>query len=226
MSGWSDYDVDWSSAEKLRTQATSEVFAALSAAVAERFRAARYIFLGSEQNPLTIPLDPLKPEINATAYIDSNLSNAIPHMADHTVGDYSVLRWPTLWTEDSLADALEYDAILGSQQLNDLHEWAWQKYQIINQLRWGYFQAFIFGGTSTGKWRIQFPGSEKYHDWSFPENVKGNKLIPSLDGEYTCTIVDQIEARVTAYLNPSDFVGYLIFKLDGPNGLKFSGEDW
>lgn len=128
MAGWTDYCPDWSSKDKLRLCSVYDALSALTTAVNERGSVlSDYIPL-----PEVKRLYPLKYYVDL---IDAKVKEIVPLFVNHTVngGDFTGLEAIPMWTWNTI---LNGEAEASIDRLYPVLDWVYQRYEIINKLRW------------------------------------------------------------------------------------------
>lgn len=129
MAGWTDYLPDWSSADALRLCDHYAAIDALTTAVNERSVAVGL-------TPLTLSrLYSVREKVDA---LQTRIRALIALYVNHTVnaGDFTGLDTIPLWTNETIAAALEIDALNDATRLHVLRDWVHEQYRILNLLRW------------------------------------------------------------------------------------------
>lgn len=129
MSGWTDYCPDWSSKDKLRLCSVYDALSALTVAVNER---GSVLGSGFEWPNVINKFYPVKYYMNI---IETRIKTIVPLYVNHTInsGDFTALGTTPMWTWN---DILAGDTEIITGNLYSLLDWIYQRYQIINKLKW------------------------------------------------------------------------------------------
>jgi len=131
MAGWTDYIADWSSADKLRLCSVYDALRTLTAAVNERSRAV-------DCTDIAMP-SPLQSPLTVTAALHARIRAVMLLYVNHRYGnsgDFSGLDEIPMWTPEMMSAALDEALLDAPKTINELREWVFQQYRIINLLRW------------------------------------------------------------------------------------------
>lgn len=202
MAGWTDYLPDWSSKDKLRLCSVYDALSALVAAVNERGS----VLSSYTPLPTVNMLYPVKYYVDL---IDSTIKSIVPQFVNHTIngGDFTGLDAIPMWT---WSDILNSETEASVDRLYPLLDWGYQRYQIINKLRWT--NTVLTAVNSSVASLKTFSTTENINTWANFITICNNKIFTDTSTFFYGSLVVRYDIEFLRYWSIQGQLGQALLK--------------